>query len=75
MTKVKIVKTNFTKSFNFRLKSSSDIDIHICLVSLNEAQYRWEHSTDPCAVDLLASGIVRFANDAEKIDAMIKEKL
>ena len=45
------------------------------LVSLNEAQYRWEHSTDPCAVDLLASGIVRFANDAEKIDAMIKEKL
>ena len=45
------------------------------IVSLNEAQYRWEHSTDPCAVDLLASGIVRFANDAEKIDAMIKEKL
>jgi len=44
-------------------------------VSLNEAKYRWEHSTDPCAVDLLASGIVRFANDAVKIDAMINEKL
>jgi transaldolase len=44
-------------------------------VSLNEAKYRWEHSTDPCAVDLLANGIVRFANDAEKIDEMIKQKL
>merc|ERR1719454_318631 len=44
-------------------------------VSLNEAKYRWEHSTDPCAVDLLASGIVRFANDAVKIEAMINEKL
>jgi transaldolase len=44
-------------------------------VALNEAKYRWEHSTDPCAVDLLANGIVRFANDAEKIDEMIKQKL
>jgi len=42
---------------------------------LNEAAYRWEHSTDPCAVDLLANGIVRFAKDAEKIDEMIKAKL
>ena len=48
--------------------------MHI-LVTLNEAQYRWEHSTDPCAVDLLASGIVRFANDAVKIDEMVKAKL
>jgi len=44
-------------------------------VSLNEAKFRWEHSTDPCAVELLASGIVRFANDAKKIDAMITAKL
>ena len=42
---------------------------------LTEAAFRWEHSTDPCAVDLLANGIVRFAKDAEKIDAMIKAKL
>ena len=44
-------------------------------INLTEAKYRWEHSTDPCAVDLLANGIVRFAKDAEKIDAMIKAKL
>jgi len=45
------------------------------LKAMTEAAFRWEHSTDPCAVDLLASGIVRFANDAIKIDAMIKAKL
>merc|ERR1711935_1245709 len=33
-----------------------------------------KHLTEPCAVDLLANGIVRFAKDAEKIDAMIKAK-
>jgi transaldolase len=42
---------------------------------LDEAAFRWEHNTDPCAVDLLSNGIVRFANDAEKLDAMLKAKL
>lgn len=44
-------------------------------VSLDEAAFRWEHNTDPCAVDLLSNGIVRFANDAEKLDTMLKAKL
>ena len=59
-------------NFDFGIYGS---EIYFLSVSLNEAEYRWLHSIDPCAVDLLASGIVRFANDAEKIDQMIKQKL
>ncbi|WKE64712.1 transaldolase [Gallaecimonas kandeliae] len=42
---------------------------------LNEAQYRWQHNQDPMAVEKLAEGIRKFAEDQEKLAAMLAEKL
>jgi len=44
-------------------------------VELSECSFRWSHNTDACAVDLLSNGIVRFANDAKKLDEMLLAKL
>lgn len=44
-------------------------------VELDEAKFRWLHNTCPCSVDLLSNGIVRFANDGAKLDAMLQAKL
>jgi transaldolase len=64
--------TNHLKS---ALTKEEALKANIEKVTMNESKFRWEHNTDPCAVDLLANGIVRFANDAGKIDEMITEQL
>lgn len=42
---------------------------------LSEAEFYWQHNQDPMAVDKLAEGIRRFAEDQEKLDAMLLNAL
>ncbi len=42
---------------------------------LTEEAFYWEHNKDPMAVEKLAEGIVKFAVDIEKLEAMLVEKL
>lgn len=43
--------------------------------ALTEAEFYWEHSQDPMAVEKLAEGIRKFAIDQEKLEAMLSAKL
>ncbi|KAI9184370.1 sedoheptulose-7-phosphate:D-glyceraldehyde-3- phosphate transaldolase [Blastocladiella emersonii ATCC 22665] len=43
--------------------------------SLNEAAFRWEHNEDAMATEKLAEGIRKFAEDALKLEAILKAKL
>lgn len=45
------------------------------LPKLTHAQYLWQHNADPMAVEKLASGIVAFANDIEKLEKIVQQKL
>ena len=42
---------------------------------LTEAEFLWQHNSDPMAVDKLAEGIRKFAADQEKLEAMLAAKL
>ncbi|MGR3806475.1 transaldolase [Pasteurella testudinis] len=42
---------------------------------LTEAQFYWQHNSDPMAVEKLTDGIRKFAADQEKLEAMLAEKL
>ncbi|GEN23518.1 transaldolase B [Halomonas cupida] len=42
---------------------------------LDEASYRWRHNLDAMAVDKLADGIRRFADDQSKLETLIAERL
>lgn len=42
---------------------------------LTEAEFYWLHHQDPMAVDKLAEGIRLFAQDQEKLESMLREKL
>lgn len=42
---------------------------------LTEAQFYWQHNSDPMAVEKLAEGIRKFAVDQGKLEAMLSEKL
>ncbi|XP_033913550.1 transaldolase-like [Acipenser ruthenus] len=42
---------------------------------LDEKQFRWLHNEDRMAVEKLSDGIRKFAADAVKLEAMIKEKM
>lgn len=42
---------------------------------LNEAQYRWQHNQDAMAVEKLAEGIRKFAEDQEKLASLLSAKL
>lgn len=41
---------------------------------MTEAEFYWEHNSDPMAVEKLAEGIRKFAIDQEKLEAMLKAK-
>lgn len=41
---------------------------------MTEAEFLWEHNSDPMAVEKLAEGIRKFAIDQEKLEAMLKAK-
>ena len=42
---------------------------------LSETEFYWQHNQDPMAVDKLAEGIRLFAQDQEKLDAMLLNAL
>ena len=42
---------------------------------LSEAEFLWQHNSDPMAVEKLAEGIRKFAADQEKLEAMLTAKL
>ena len=42
---------------------------------LTEAEFLWQHNSDPMAVEKLAEGIHKFAADQEKLEAMLAAKL
>ena len=42
---------------------------------LSEAEFLWQHNSDPMAVEKLAEGIRKFAADQEKLEAMLAAKL
>ena len=44
-------------------------------ITLNEAQFRYMHNEDAMAVEKLAEGIRKFAEDAIKLENMLKEKM
>uniref|UniRef100_A0A3P9NAW0 Transaldolase n=1 Tax=Poecilia reticulata TaxID=8081 RepID=A0A3P9NAW0_POERE len=44
-------------------------------IHLDEKAFRWEHNEDRMAVEKLSDGIRKFAADAIKLEAMIKEKM
>jgi len=44
-------------------------------VSFDEKSFRWAVGADPCATAKLAEGIVKFAEDTEKLEKMIRSKL
>lgn len=41
---------------------------------LTEAEFLWQHNSDPMAVEKLAEGIRKFAADQEKLEAMLAAK-
>ena len=41
---------------------------------LTEAEFYWQHNSDPMAVEKLAEGIRKFAADQEKLEAMLAAK-
>ncbi len=41
---------------------------------MTEAEFFWEHNSDPMAVEKLAEGIRKFAVDQEKLEAMLRAK-
>lgn len=42
---------------------------------MTEAEFYWQHNSDPMAVEKLAEGIRKFAVDQEKLEAMLKSRL
>ena len=42
---------------------------------LTEAEFYWQHNSDPMAVEKLADGIRKFAVDQEKLETMLSAKL
>ena len=41
---------------------------------LTEAEFYWQHNSDPMAVEKLAEGIRKFAADQEKLEAMLASR-
>ncbi|XP_066999117.1 transaldolase [Anabrus simplex] len=54
-------------------KSAKKCDLE--KVSLNEADFRWQLNEDQMATDKLSEGIRKFAEDARKLEKMLKDLL
>jgi len=44
-------------------------------IHFDEKKFRWEFGKDPCGTAKLAEGIVKFAEDIEKLETVIRQKL
>jgi transaldolase len=54
------------------LNEADTKDADLEKMSLDEATFRWEHNTDPMAVEKLGQGIRSFASDTEKLEELIR---
>lgn len=57
------------------LDASAAQSMSIPKVSLNEAEFRFQHCLDQMADEKLSDGIRKFAADAEKLEIMIRQRL
>jgi len=60
-----------TPKLNVEAAKASDLE----KIHLDEKGFRWLHGTDPCGTAKLAEGIVKFAEDTVKLEALLKKKL
>jgi len=58
-----------------KLDAAKAKELHPEKVTLDEKAFRWLHGKDPCGTAKLAEGIVKFAEDTEKLEQLIKAKL
>jgi len=58
-----------------KLDDSKAKSLDIKKVHFDEKGFRWSLGTDPCATAKLAEGIVKFAEDTEKLEKLIRSKL
>jgi len=64
-------KDSFPKKLDAEIAKKSDLE----KIHLDEKAFRWLHGTDPCGTAKLAEGIVKFAEDTEKLEALLKKKI
>ncbi|EAQ9807878.1 transaldolase [Salmonella enterica] len=60
---------------NVDVKLSADVPAENRPSPISEAEFYWQHHQDAMAVDKLAEGIRLFAEDQEKLEAMLAAKL
>jgi len=58
-----------------KLDPSKSKALDLKKVSFDEKGFRWAVGADPCATAKLAEGIVKFAEDTEKLEKLIRSKL
>lgn len=44
-------------------------------VTFDEKSFRWAHAADPCGNYKLSEGIVKFAEDTEKLEEYIAKRI
>jgi len=64
-----------TEPVEKKLDAAKAKSLDIKKVQFDEKSFRWALGHDPCGTAKLAEGIVKFAEDIEKLEAKIREKL
>jgi len=62
-------------SITRKLDPANSKSLDLKQIHLDEKGFRWLHGTDPCGTAKLADGIVKFAEDTEKLEKLIRAKL
>jgi len=58
-----------------KLEPTKAKSMDIKKVHMSEKEFRWCHGADPCGTAKLAEGIVKFAEDTEKLEKLLRTKL
>jgi len=58
-----------------KLDPAKAVHLNIPAVHYDEKKFRWDFGKDPCGTAKLADGIVKFAEDIEKLEVVIRDKL
>jgi transaldolase len=67
--------TESNETIQKKLDPQNAKSLDIKQLHLTEKDFRWLLGKDPCATAKLAEGIVKFAEDTEKLEQVIKERL
>lgn len=68
-------KTSETVSRKLNASEAAQLDIPKRSYLHDESLFRFEFNEDPMAVDKLREGISKFAADADKMKAILREKI